>query len=104
MKLTKNICISHWNIKRLHDPIFSCKFQSTDFINSLKINDINILTETWGCSHDISIPNFESKFIKPNKLKSKKTGRSSGGIVILFKKYLKSKTEVIKKHSNYIWL
>ena len=77
-------------------PFLAANFKSTDFINSLKTNDINILTETWGCSHGISIPNFESKFIKPNKLKSKKTGRLLGGIIILFKKYPGSKTEAIK--------
>ena len=86
-----NISISHWNIKGLHDPIFGCKIQSVEFLDSLDNYDINILTETWGCSHDITVPNFEVEVIKSNKIKSKKSGRSSGGILVLYKKHLKPK-------------
>ena len=46
-----------------HDSTFGCKFQSNDFIKSLTPNDINILTETWGCSHEFDIPQLEKKVI-----------------------------------------
>ena len=86
-----------------HDSTFGCKFQSNDFIKSLTSYDINILTETWGCSHEFDIPQFEKKVILPSKLKGRKSGRSSGGIIILYKSYLKSKIEFTKICPNYLW-
>ena len=91
MKFTNNISVAQWNIKSLHDPIFGCKFQLSDFTNSLLNHDINILTETWGCSHEINLPNYGMKSVKPNKIKGKKSGRSSGGIIVLYKNHLKLK-------------
>ena len=44
------------------------------------------------------------KIIPPNKLKNKKSGRSSGGVIVLHRTYLKNRTEVTKVHSNYVWL
>ena len=74
MANSKPLSISHWNIKGLHDPIFGCKIQSTEFVDSLDNYDINILTETWGCSHDITVPNFEVEVINLTKLKVKNQG------------------------------
>ena len=76
--------------------------QSNDFIKSLTSYDINILTETWGCSHEFDIPQFEKKVILPSKLKGRKSGRSSGGIIILYKSHLKSKIEFNKICPNYL--
>ena len=98
------ISVAQWNIKGLHDLIFGCKFQLSDFTNSLLNHDINILTETWGCSHEINLPNYGVKSVKPNKIKGKKSGRSSGGIIVLYKTYLKSEIEFVKFHKNYTWI
>ena len=100
MTVAKTFSVSHWNIKGLHDNIFGCKLQSAEFKKKNSKDDIVILRETWGCSHDISIPNFEVKIIPPNKLKNKKSGRSSGGVIVLYRTYLKNRIEVIKVHSN----
>ena len=104
MKFTNNISVAQWNIKGLHDPIFGGKLQLSDFTNSLFIHDINILTDTWGCSHEINLPNYGMKSVKPNKIKGKKSGRSLGGIIVLYKNHLKSKIEFVKFHKNYIWI
>ena len=104
MMVAKTFSVSHWNIKVLHDNILDCKLQSAEFLKNIGKHDIVILTETWGCSHDISIPNFEVKIIPPNKLKNKKSGRSSGGVIVLYRTYLKNRIEVTKVHSNYVWL
>ena len=48
------------------------------------------------------IPQFEKKAILSSKLKSKKTGRSLGGIIILYKSHLKSKIEFTKICPNYL--
>ena len=77
MTVAKTFSVSHWNIKGLHDNIFGCKLQSAEFFKNVSKHDIVILTETWGCSHDISVPNFEVIIIiklisipqRPNLLK-----------------------------------
>ena len=84
-------------------PLVVIKFQSDDFIKSLTSYDINILTETWGCSHEFDIPQFEKKVILPSKLKGRKSGRSSDGIIILYKSHLKTKIEFTKICPNYLW-
>ena len=96
MTIAKTFSVSHWNIKGLHDNIFGCKLQSAEFLKNISKHDIIILTETWGCSHDISIPNFEVKIIPPNKLKNKKSGRSSGGVIVLYRTYLENRIELQK--------
>ena len=103
-KQISSLSVTQWNIKGLHDPIFSCKLQSTDLLNSLNKYDINILTETWGCSYEVIVPNFETKIVPPNKMKNKKSGRASGGVTVLYRKYLKPKLEFIKICKNYIWV
>ena len=100
----KSFSISHWNIKGSHDPIFGCKFQLPELINNITKYDINILSETWGCSHEIHIPNYEMKTIPPNKIKGKKSGRLSGGLTIFYRKYLKSKLDFTKLQTNYMWI
>ena len=69
-KQISSLSVTHWNIKGLHDPIFGCKRQSANFLNSLNKHDINILTETWGCSHEVTVPNFETKIVPPIKIKN----------------------------------
>ena len=84
--------------------IFGCKLQSAEFFKNINEHDIIILTETWCCSYDISISNFEVKIIPPYKLKDKKSGRFSGGVILLYKTYLKNHIEVTKVYLNYVWL
>ena len=66
-KQISSLSVTQWNIKGLHDPIFGCKLQSADFSNSLNKYDINILTETWGYSHEVIVPKFETKIVPPKK-------------------------------------
>ena len=92
--------ISHLNIHGL-DNNLGCKIQD---LEKILISDINILTETWSCTHDKNIPNFLTLEVPPNKLDKKKTGRSSGGTLIYYKQYLQNQIKVIKIHKNYLWI
>ena len=92
--------ISHLNIHGL-DNNFGCKIPD---LEKILINDINILTETWSCTHDKNIPNFLTIELPPNKLDKRKTGRSSGGTLIYYKQYLQNQIKIIKSHKNYLWL
>ena len=92
--------ISHLNIHGL-DNNFGYKIPD---LEKILINDINILTETWSCTHDKNIPNFLTIELPPNKLDKRKTGRSSGVTFIYYKQYLQNQIKIIKSHKNYLWL
>ena len=70
--------------------------------NLLKYN-IYVLSETWGCDHDISVPSFEKIIFKPNK-KQHVSGRSSDGIIVFYKVHLKGRMHLLKCGKSYIWI
>ena len=75
----------------------------TVFLKSLLNNDIYVLSEAWGCDHDISVPGFKKIILKPNK-KQHVSGRSSGGISLFLKVRLKGRIHLLKYSKNYIWI
>ncbi len=100
LKSPLDFTISHLNIHGL-DNNLGCKIAD---LEKTLINDINIFTETWSCTHDKDIPNFLRLEVPPNKIDRMKTGRSSGGTLIYYKQYLQNQIKVIKAHKNYLWL
>ena len=68
---TYSVSISHLNIKGLHDPLSGCKLQLPELSKNISEYDINILSESWGCSHEINIPNYEVEVTLLNKIKEK---------------------------------
>ena len=56
----------------------------------------------WKSNSILNKSNFETKIVPPNKIKNKKSGRTSGGIMIVYRKYLKPKLEFIEICKNYI--
>ena len=67
--------------------------------------DIEILSETWGeCNHYNEIEGYN--FIKNGTQKdpSIKKGRSSGGMIIYYKKNLEKLIKTIKQTPNYVWI
>ena len=79
-----NFKIGYKNIQGLHSKN-ECKL---DECKKELFNDIEILSETWGCECD---KYFESYDLlgekKPEKLKGITKGRKSGGVIVLGKKY-----------------
>ena len=54
-------------------------------------------------AHSPSIQGYNSVVLKPNKHKGK-SGRSSGGITLFYKKNFQTKIKVLKQSKHYIWL
>ena len=67
-------------------------------------NDIEILSETWGCTCDKDFDGYDLLAeIKTQKLIGVKKGRKSGGVIVLAKKYLR-KLVIPKITANFVWL
>ena len=99
----KLLSLSCWNVNGLsYNSIFGEKLTNPDFVRCLDRNDILILTETW-TKAQLSLHDFELITTHAKKYKSKKHGRSSGGVAIAFKTVLKKGIKPILFHSDYIW-
>ena len=79
--------------------LFGCKLQLPELTKNISEYYINILSER-GCSHELNTPNYEVEVIPPNKIRDRKSGRSSGGITVIYRSNLKSKLEFTKSHTN----
>ena len=87
----KLLSLSCWNVNGLsYNSIFGEKLTNPDFVRCLDRNDILILTETW-TKAQLSLHGFELITTHAKKYKSKKHGRSSGGVAIGFKTVLKKR-------------
>ena len=74
------------------------------FFNDLMKYDISIISETWGCKHPIFLSGYNFYKINPNKYKKIKSGRSSGGIIVFYRKSLQNKLILIKSTKHYLWM
>ena len=95
-----NFTVGYNNIQGLHDKN-GCKIPE---ITKDLTNDIEILSETWGCNCE---KNFAGYSIiaqqEPVKHAGVKKGRKSGGIIVLGKKGWDKCTKVLKISENFIW-
>ena len=99
-----SLSISHLNMKGIDSQSIGCKLKSQSFKDNVLKYDIVVLTEAWGCNHDISIAGYETLLIKPNKKNHIKSGRSSGGVVIIYKNFLKTKIDLVQTDQHYLWI
>ena len=99
-----SLSISHLNIKGIDSQSIGCKLKSQSFKDNVPKYDIVVLTVAWGCNHDISIAGYETLLIKPNKKKHIKSGRSSDGVIIIYKNFLKSKIVLVQTDQHYLWI
>ena len=70
-------------------------------MNLIKNHDLTILTETW--SNFTPEINGYNQFSINSRKHTKKSGRSSGGITIIYRNFLKNKIEIVKSSSNCVW-
>ena len=66
--------------------------------------DIEILAETWGNCTDYELVHYNCFKTETRKDPSVKKGRSSGGIIVYYKKYLEKLIKINKLTPNYIWI
>ena len=90
-------------LRGLYDTTAGCKLGDNSLLKNLLKYDIYVLSETWGCDHDISVPGSEKIILKANK-KQQVSGRLYGGIVSFYKVHLKGRIHLLKCSKNYIWI
>ena len=95
-----NFSITYQNIEGLHGAL-GCKV--SNFSNKVKA-DICFISETWSCDHDKDISGYVHKFTDGYKLPHCKKGRSSGGILLYYKKHLHENLRILKSTPYAIWL
>ena len=74
-----------WNIHGITSKSLGNKLQSTDFLDMINGSDFIILTETLKCSN-VDVTGYRPTI--QDGVVSKNGGRNSGGIVLLYKKYI----------------
>ena len=92
--------IVYQNIEGFHGPL-GCKIEN---IKSKVKADITFFSETWSCDHDKDISGYSHIFNDGYKLPNCNKGRSSGGLILYFKKHLHEKINVLKSTPYVIWL
>ena len=80
-----SLSISHLNIKGIDSQSIGCKLKSQSF-------------------KDNAIAGYDTLLIKPNKKKHIKSERSSGGVIIIYKNFLKTKTDLVQTDQHYLWI
>lgn len=98
-----NLNIGHWNVHGLNKD----KLEDPEFQNNVNNFDILCVTESWTHKDSrIKLNGFDKEpFHKPASRNALRKGRSSGGLLIYFKKEIKNGIKLIKisqKH-NVIW-
>ena len=95
-----NFKIGSLNIKGLHNSN-GCKIQ--DVTNDL-VSDIEILCETWGCKCEKQFDGYDviAQSV-PVKHRGVRSGRKSGGIIVLCRYELKRSIKVKKISKNFVW-
>ena len=95
--------ISGWNVNALSkNSVFDNKIQNDDFLRQFHDSDVSIMSEIWG-SEVNEIPGFDIIALSPpRKLNTKKSSRSSGGILVAVKKFITPYFSLINQTSDYI--
>ena len=98
-----DLSFGYQNIEGIHSPQFGCKLP---YIHSKFVNDIEILSETWGsCTHEKNITGYKIiDIIHPHKKSSIRKGRASGGIIVYCKEHLEKFIKKTKVTPYYVWL
>ena len=99
--MRSDLSIAMWNINGLFHKVIGDKSKNIDFVNSIKSNDLILLTKTWSQTN-LNLPGYRTI----NSIKTAKAGqmsRLSGGITLLFNSKLEKHISVIKNSQNFIW-
>ena len=87
-----------WNINGLFSKSFGNKLRNNGFLTIINGFDFVILTETWKCT-DFEVTGYRS--VSQDAIKSKTSGRNSGGIILLYKNVLHDWISIVKSSPNF---
>ena len=95
-----NFKLGSHNIKGLHNRN-ECKIQE---ITKELVCDIEILSEVWGCGCEKQFEGYEIiAHSVPVKHLGVRSGRKSGGIIVLCRNEIKNSIKVKKNSKNFVW-
>ena len=82
-KKSNNLSFLAWDINGLFSKSLGEKSQHSEFLDVINNFDFVIIWETWTCSNVVEVRGFRS--VSQDATQSRKGGRDSGGIVLLYK-------------------
>ena len=98
MKIPDSFSVGYFNINGLHRKWLGCK---VPHLKDIVIHDITVVAEIWSCNHNNEIEGYPHFSVDPQKDKSCRSGRSSGGMVFYYKSFLEPYIKVLKRENLY---
>ena len=97
-KKSNNLSFLAWNINGLSSKSLADKSQHSEFLDVISNFDFVILRETWTRSKVVEVRGFRS--VTQDATQSRKGGRDSGGIVLLYKNTFYDWISIV---CNFLW-
>ena len=101
IKTSNNLSLLAWNINGLSSKSLGDKSQHSEFLHVINNFDFVILCETWTRSNVVEVRVFRS--VTQNATKSRKGGRDSRGIVLLYQDTFHGWISIVKNTCNFLW-
>ena len=96
-----NLSFLAWNINGLSSKSFGDKSQHSEFLDAINNFDFVILCETWTRSNVVEVRGVRS--VTQDATHSRKGGRDSRGLVLLYKDIFHDWISIAKKTCNFRW-
>ena len=101
IKTSNNLSFLAWNINGLSSKSLGDKSQHSEFLDVINNFDFVILCETWTRSNVIEVRGF--RFVTQDATQSRKGGRDSHGIVLLYQDTFHDWISIVKNTCNFLW-
>ena len=101
IKTSNNLSFLTWNISGLSSKSLGDKSQHSEFLDVINNFDFVILCETWTLSNVIKVRGFRS--VTQDATQSRKSGRDSHGIVLLYQDTFHDWISIVKNTCNFLW-
>ena len=98
MKIPDSFSVCYFNINGLHRKWLGFKIPH---LKDIVIHDITAVAEIWSCNHNKDIEGYSHFSVDPQKDKSCRSARSSGGMIFYYKSYLEPYIKVLKREDLY---
>ena len=101
IKTSNNLSFLAWNINGLSSKSLGGKSQHSEFLDVINNFDFVILCETWTRSNVVEVRGFRS--VTQDATQSRKGGRDSRGIVLLYQDTFHDWISIVKNTCNFLW-
>ena len=101
MKIPDSFSTGYFNISGLHRKWLGCKIPH---LKNIVIHDITVVAEICLCNHNKDIEGYSYFSVDPQKDKSCRSGRSSGGMIFYYTSFLEPYIKALKRENLYAWV